>query len=70
VPNLKRDNLEGAGEAAVELIASRNVTKVISGEFGAKVKAFFDRLKIQLIIMPDQTKTVRDILGYLSPQKQ
>jgi predicted Fe-Mo cluster-binding NifX family protein len=69
IPNQNKDNIEGAGEAAVDLIASRNVKKVISGEFGIKVKASFDKLQIQLIILPDQTKSIRTILKYLTPKQ-
>ncbi|NJK95108.1 MAG: dinitrogenase iron-molybdenum cofactor biosynthesis protein [Bacteroidales bacterium] len=69
IPNSGKDNIEGAGHAAVQLITSRNVRKVISGEFGTKVKSEFDRIKVQLIIMPDENKTVQDIIDYLNHRK-
>lgn len=66
VPNPNRDNVEGAGPASVQLVAGRGVSKVVSGEFGAKVKGIFDSLKIQLIVMNDTEKTVTDIIALLN----
>jgi hypothetical protein len=42
------------------------VEKVVSGEFGAKVKAIFDSLKIQLIIVNDGTMTINKIIEMIS----
>lgn len=69
IPNIRKENIEGAGEAAVELMISKNVKKIISGEFGAKVKTRFDQIQIQLIILPDQYKTIREIIEYLDRSK-
>jgi len=33
----------------VQLVASRNVKKIVSGEFGMKIKPLLDSLKIQMI---------------------
>ena len=46
IPNPNKEALEGAGPASVQLIASRGVKKVVSGEFGAKVKNLFDSMSI------------------------
>ena len=43
IPNQNKENVEGAGPASVQLIASKGAEKVVSGEFGAKVKSLFDR---------------------------
>jgi predicted Fe-Mo cluster-binding NifX family protein len=43
VPNSNKENIEGAGPASVQTVAERGVKKVVSGEFGAKVKSIFDR---------------------------
>ncbi len=48
----------------VEMLASREVHKIDSGEFGEKVKESFGILKIQLIIVSD-IKPVSDIIGLL-----
>ncbi len=65
IPNLNKERVEGAGPASVQLIASRGVNKVVSGEFGAKVKSVFDQLRIQLIIVKDPEKRVCDIIELL-----
>ncbi|MDD4033331.1 MAG: NifB/NifX family molybdenum-iron cluster-binding protein [Bacteroidales bacterium] len=65
IPNPNKDSLEGAGPASIQLVASKGVEKVISGEFGAKVKSVFDRLQIQLIVIKDQEKTIKEILDLL-----
>ncbi len=64
IPNSNKENIEGAGQNSIKFLANKNVKKVISGEYGIKVKSISDSLKIQLIIMPDQSKTVQDIIDY------
>jgi predicted Fe-Mo cluster-binding NifX family protein len=70
VPNPNKENVEGAGPASVNLIASRDAKKVVSGEFGAKVKSLFDSLQIQLIVVNEEEKTIIDIIRLLENQKQ
>ncbi len=65
IPNPNKEALEGAGPAAVQLVASRGVKKVVSGDFGVKVKTLFDSLKIQLISLKDSEKKVSDIIEIL-----
>jgi len=59
-PNKQADN--GAGPASVKLVASKNVSKIVSGEFGMKIKSLVDSLNIQMIVVKDQQKTVNDII--------
>lgn len=66
VPNPNKDHVEGAGPASVQLVASRGVKKVVSGEFGSKVKSVFDQLQIQLIVLPDPEKDINDIIDLLN----
>ncbi|MFA6334921.1 MAG: NifB/NifX family molybdenum-iron cluster-binding protein [Bacteroidales bacterium] len=66
IPNPNKENIEGAGPASVQLVASRGVKKVVSGEFGAKVKSLFDSLQIQLIVINGQEKTINEIIVLLS----
>jgi predicted Fe-Mo cluster-binding NifX family protein len=68
IPNPNREALEGAGPASIQLVASKGVEKVVSGEFGAKVKAIFDSLKIQLVIVKDRTMTIDRIIEMVSKQ--
>lgn len=69
IPNQNKENVEGAGPASVQLIASRGATKVVSGEFGAKVKSLFDSLKIQLIILNDSEKKIGEVIEMLDHKK-
>ncbi len=66
IPNPNKDVEEGAGPAAVQLVASRNVNKIVSGEFGIKIKSLLDSLKIQLIALKDKEKSVKEIIEMLN----
>ncbi|MFO8022421.1 MAG: NifB/NifX family molybdenum-iron cluster-binding protein [Perlabentimonas sp.] len=65
VPNPNKEADNGAGPASVQLVASRNVSKIVSGEFGMKIKSLVDSLNIQMIVVKDQQKTVNDIIEML-----
>ena len=69
IPNPNKENVEGAGPASVQLVASRGVEKVVSGEFGAKVKSLFDSLKIQLVVINDPEKRISSIIELLNHKK-
>lgn len=62
-PNIETE--QGAGPASVQLVASYNAGKIISGEFGFKIKSLLDSLKIQMIVVKDTEKKVSDILKML-----
>jgi predicted Fe-Mo cluster-binding NifX family protein len=64
--NPNKDSEEGAGPASVQLVASHEVNKIISGEFGIKIKSLLDSLKIQMIVIKDPTKTIQEIIGLLN----
>lgn len=65
IPNATKDAEEGAGNAAVQFIASRNANKIISGEFGIKIKSLLDYLKIQMIVLKKPDKKIKDIIELL-----
>jgi len=44
------------------------VEKVISGEFGIKVKSLFDSLKIQMIVIKEPEKKIIEIIDMLNKQ--
>lgn len=69
IPNPNKEKIEGAGPASVQLIASRGAEKVVSGEFGAKVKSIFDSLKIQLVVLNDPQKKISEIIALLNHLK-
>ncbi len=66
IPNPGKDALEGAGPASVQFVASRDVKKIISGEFGFKVKSLLDSLKIQMIVLKEPEKKIEDIINMLN----
>jgi len=66
IPNPNKDAQEGAGPASVQLIASRNVNKIISGEFGIKIKPLIDSLKIQMIALKDSDKSINEVIKMLN----
>lgn len=66
IPNPNKEAQEGAGPASVQLVASRNVQKIISGEFGIKIKSLLDSLKIQMIVFKEPEKTIGDIINMLN----
>lgn len=66
IPNPNKDKEEGAGSASVQLIATRNASKIISGEFGLKIKPLLDSLKIQMIVLENQTKSIGQIIELLN----
>lgn len=69
IPNPNNENIEGAGTASVQLITSTGAKKVVSGEFGAKVKSLFDSLQIQLVVLNNSEKKIREIIDLLNHTK-
>ena len=65
IPNPNAEAEEGAGPASVQLVASRQVNKIVSGEIGIKIKPLLDSLKIQMIIMKEHEKNIQDIIKLL-----
>jgi predicted Fe-Mo cluster-binding NifX family protein len=66
LPNPNRDIDEGAGEASVKLMSERKVEKIISGEFGVKIKPLLDSLQIQMIMLKNTNNTIQDIINLLN----
>jgi predicted Fe-Mo cluster-binding NifX family protein len=66
IPNPNKDAEDGAGPASVQLLASRNVQKIVSGEFGLKIKDLLDSLKIQMILLKEPGKTIQEIITLLN----
>ncbi len=65
-PNPSKENIEGAGPGLAQFVASKGVQKIISGEFGGKVKSIFDSLKIQLVVFNDSQKSIGEIITMLN----
>lgn len=68
IPNPGKDATEGAGPAAVQIVASRNVKKIISGDFGAKIRSLLDNLGIEMTAIKDPEKSISDIINMLGKQ--
>lgn len=66
IPNPNKDAEEGAGPASVQLVATRKADKIVSGEFGMKIKPLLDSLKIQMIVLKEPERTISDIIDYLN----
>jgi len=64
VPNPNKEAENGAGPASVQVVTSRNVSKIVSGEFGMKIKSLVDSLKIQMIVVKE-AKKVKEIIEML-----
>ncbi|WP_321478691.1 NifB/NifX family molybdenum-iron cluster-binding protein [uncultured Bacteroides sp.] len=65
IPNEGKTAEEGAGPVAVQQIASCNVEKVVSGEFGIKIKSLLSDLNIQMILLKDK-KDIQSIIDLLN----
>jgi predicted Fe-Mo cluster-binding NifX family protein len=66
LPNPFRNMESDAGKSAIELIVSKGVTRIISGEMGIKIKPLLDLYKIQLIILGKNKKSISEIFKLLN----
>lgn len=56
---------EGAGPAAVQFVAKQRVSRIISGDFGVKIKSLLDSLGIIMQIEKQEDKTISSIIKTL-----
>jgi predicted Fe-Mo cluster-binding NifX family protein len=61
--NPAKDSLEGAGPAAVQFVAGYKVEKIVSGEFGMKIKPIVESLHIEMVTNMDETSKIADIIS-------
>ncbi|MCW0484328.1 NifB/NifX family molybdenum-iron cluster-binding protein [Gaoshiqia sediminis] len=66
IQNPNKESVEGAGPASVQLIASKGVKQIISGEFGGKVKSILESLQIQMIMFNGPEKSVDEIIKLIN----
>lgn len=64
VENTNKDAAEGAGPASVAMVANHQVSKIISGEFGFKIKGMLNDLNIQMVMIKENM-TIQDIISLL-----
>jgi predicted Fe-Mo cluster-binding NifX family protein len=60
--NPSKEAQEGAGPAAVQFVAALKVSKIVSGEFGMKIRSLLETLKIEMLIHKDSASTIADII--------
>ncbi len=65
ITNPHKDGREGVGPAAVQLVAGHGVKKIISGEFGFKIKSLLDSLGIQMIILKEPEMRIKEVIEML-----
>ena len=70
IPNINKDLEEHAGKAVVELISSRNVSIIVSGEFGIKIKPLLDSMHIQMIVIKKTAKSISQIIDLLNNRRK
>jgi len=64
--NPAKESPEGAGPASAQFVASKGVKKVISGEFGLKVKSIFESLGIEAINLKESDNSIAEIIRMLN----
>ncbi len=69
IPNPNKNAEDSAGSGSLQLLTSRKVSKIVSGEFGSKIKDTLDRMKIQLIVLRKPEKTISQIIELLDHAK-
>ena len=65
VPNEYFRWQDGAGSALAQKIIELKIKKVISGDFGPIVQEILKEHNIQMVIYPDNEKTVGDIIAHV-----
>ena len=65
VENTAASLTEGAGPAALQLLTVRGVSKLVSGNFGVKIKVLSSDLNLQLIVMRENY-TISSIINMLN----
>ena len=65
VENTAASLTEGAGPAALQLLTVRGVSKLVSGNFGVKIKVLSSDLNLQLIVMREN-HTISSIINMLN----
>ena len=65
VENSAKNADSGAGPAAVTIIAQKGVSKIVSGEFGFKIKDMLKELNIEMVMVKED-KTIQEIIDTLN----
>jgi predicted Fe-Mo cluster-binding NifX family protein len=65
IKNLCRTLENNVGLAVVENIHDMGVKRIISGEFGLKAKNELDKHAIQMVVITDHERTIKEIIELL-----
>ena len=65
IDNTAASLTEGAGPAALQLLTAQGVSKLVSGDFGLKIKTLSSDLNVQLIVMRENY-TIGKIINILN----
>lgn len=57
---------ENAGMKVTEMLKKKNVQKVISGDFGPKAQEKLEQHAIQMVILPDDSRNIENIIELLN----
>ena|SRR5690554_2252246 len=69
VENPNRNHNEGAGPAAVQLIASKGAEKIITGHLGDKAARVAKQLGMEMIRLGDQQGSVEEVIRMIKQNK-
>lgn len=64
--NSNKESPEGAGPASAQFVASHGVEKIVSGDFGGKVKKILEDLQIQMVMLKDKPNTIQEIITLMN----
>lgn len=60
--NPGKEAQEGAGPATVQFIAVHKVSKIVSGEFGTKIKPLLESLNIEMITHKNSANKISELI--------
>jgi predicted Fe-Mo cluster-binding NifX family protein len=70
LPNFLKDQDIELAIPVVDLMCKKEVSKVISSDFGIKIKPLLDSKKIQMIVYKDDTMTIKKMISILLAKYQ
>ncbi|SFK72644.1 NifB/NifX family molybdenum-iron cluster-binding protein [Proteiniphilum acetatigenes] len=65
IENPKRDYNEGAGPASVQLVVSKGVEQIITGDPGGKAASIIDQLPVRLVRLEDGYRNIGEVIQFL-----
>ncbi len=60
--NPGKEAQEGAGPTAVQFIAVQKVSRIVSGEFGTKIKPLLESLNIEMIAHKNSASKIAELI--------